>query len=85
MSETGSGQPRFAQVRRATQFLLAGLALLGLLASLTTHAFTLFGIDPQAKFPAVMMLHVGIIVLGIPTSFFANHKVKYGEPPTASG
>ena len=52
------------------------LALLGLLLSLAVHASALAGIDVQDRFPAVMLLHVGIFVVFVPAIMAAK---KWGN------
>jgi hypothetical protein len=42
------------------------LAILGLVASAVAHSSTFFGVDPQAAFPPVFLLHIGIFLVWIP-------------------
>jgi hypothetical protein len=48
-------------------FFLFLLALLGLVSSFVAHVATFAGINPEAVFPQVWLLHVGIFVVWIPT------------------
>ena len=41
----------------------------GFIFSLTAHLASFLGIDPQAVFPPIWLLHIGIFVVWIPTVF----------------
>lgn len=51
------------------------LTMAALILSAIAHFATFFGIDPQAKFPAVWLLHLGIFIVILPLL------IVYGKEP----
>ena len=59
--------------------VLAAIAAVGFFASLAVHVCALLGIDAQARFPFVWLLHVGIFVVFVPAAIAQKRASKPGS------